>query len=283
MEAKKVYEKLEKDFIKEWLTDDWSFMNIWNIPEVTQNFKERFMWLLFDFSQNINSVYSAVFPSDKVIKYIIDNNIENSILFVHHPANWDSRKPNNAFENIPQNLIEELKNRKISIYNLHSPLDNYSKYSTSKTLSDVLWFKEVWKFVKYEWWLAGIIAKQGFLDINSLAKHISEILWHKVKIIKNWEENINWELIWIVAGWWVDMLVISEMIELNIKTLITWVSLKNSFTEKALNFAKENGINIISWTHYSTEKYACIKMVDYFKKLWLKSEFIEDIPVFEDL
>ncbi|MEM0372684.1 MAG: hypothetical protein QXO69_02485 [archaeon] len=33
---------------------------------------------------------------------------------------------------------------------------------------------------------------------------------------------------------------------------------------------------MIGATHYSTEKFSMIKMTEYFKKLGLKSEFVED-------
>ena len=42
-------------------------------------------------------------------------------------------------------------------------------------------------------------------------------------------------------------------------------------------------INVLGGTHYSTEKFACISMVDYFKKIGLSSNFIEDKPVMKDM
>ena len=36
-------------------------------------------------------------------------------------------------------------------------------------------------------------------------------------------------------------------------------------------------------THYSTEKFACIALCDYFEELGLNCEFIEDNPVLEDI
>lgn len=282
MKSNELYNKLENDFIFEWITDDWWFLNLDKIPQTTENYKKRFMWIVFDFSENIDSVYTAVFPSDKVINEIIEKNIRNSMLFVHHPASWDPRRENSAFKNIPESLIEKMENNKISLYNLHSPLDNYSDFATSKTFCEALLLDEMWKFVNYEWWIVWIIANHSFSNLEELKLHFSKILWHQVWMIINWENDISWKKIWVVAGWWVDMCVMEEMKINNLETLITWVSFKNSFTEEALYFAKNNGINILSWTHYSTEKFACIKMVKYFKELWLKSEFIEDEPIFED-
>ena len=48
-------------------------------------------------------------------------------------------------------------------------------------------------------------------------------------------------------------------------------------------FEKENKINIIGGTHYSTEKFACIALSEYFEKIGLTCEFIEDHPILEDI
>jgi hypothetical protein len=57
----------------------------------------------------------------------------------------------------------------------------------------------------------------------------------------------------------------------------------NDHSRAAHEFAQAKKINILGGTHHSMEKFACIAMCDYFKKLGLSCEFIEDIPVLEDL
>ncbi|WP_236878358.1 hypothetical protein [Clostridioides difficile] len=47
--------------------------------------------------------------------------------------------------------------------------------------------------------------------------------------------------------------------------------------------AKDNLINVIGATHYSTEKFACMSMVNYFKNLGLESEFLQGKYYLEDL
>jgi hypothetical protein len=45
----------------------------------------------------------------------------------------------------------------------------------------------------------------------------------------------------------------------------------------------KNKLNLLGGTHYSTEKFACMEMVNYFKQKGIDCEFIEDEPMFEDL
>jgi hypothetical protein len=40
---------------------------------------------------------------------------------------------------------------------------------------------------------------------------------------------------------------------------------------------------VVGATHYSTEKYACMSMVEYFVGLGVEAEFVEGTPRMEDL
>ncbi len=39
----------------------------------------------------------------------------------------------------------------------------------------------------------------------------------------------------------------------------------------------------IDYVYYSTEKFACIKMVEYFSKLAVNAEFVHGMPCFDDM
>ena len=68
MEAKKVYEKLDHDFITENLSDDWA-QYMGEIDEfLCDNFKERSMGLVCDNASEIDFVYCAVFPMPEVMQ-----------------------------------------------------------------------------------------------------------------------------------------------------------------------------------------------------------------------
>ncbi len=69
MKAIQLYQQLEKEFITTGLSDDkWvSYMD--NVADfLSDNFNKRSMGLVCDFSEEINSVYTAVFPSRDVIQ-----------------------------------------------------------------------------------------------------------------------------------------------------------------------------------------------------------------------
>ena len=89
---------------------------------ISDNFKKRYMGILLDNSQGINSVYTAVLPSNNVLNKILELSKEDVLLVTHHPMIWDIRNTP-VFQDINPALLPTLKQQKISIYTIHVPLD----------------------------------------------------------------------------------------------------------------------------------------------------------------
>ena len=73
------------------------------------------------------------------------------------------------------------------------------------------------------------------------------------------------------------------MMENNITTLVTGVTPVNDYSRETHRFEKENKINVLGGTHYSSEKFACIEICKYFNDLGLHARFISDEPDLYDL
>ena len=65
--------------------------------------------------------------------------------------------------------------------------------------------------------------------------------------------------------------------------LVGGASLKSEEIIKIVEIAKKYSINIIGATHYSTEKWACMNMLDYFRKIGLGCVFMPGKPDMNDL
>jgi len=282
MKAKTLYARLEKDFIKPGLTDEWAkYMD--SIRDfLSDNFKKRSMGLVCDFASDVNQVYGAVFPSDRVMQEILNRNITDAMLFVHHAANWDIRK-NPVFTQMNRELLEKFRERRISIYNLHVPLDNFGEYSTGVSLAEALGMQVQEPFAPYFGGLAGVIATTDCKTISELKKRFEKAVAHRVKLYKYGKEKIADSRVMIVAGGGNDMDIVREGINSGIGIVVSGVTARNSHSEETHKQEERLGINVLGGTHYSTETFACIKMCDYFRKLGLKSEFIPDTPVMEDM
>lgn len=280
MEAKKLYHKLDSDFELDLCKDDWKWMDFNDY--ISDNFKTRHMGILLDNSEEINSVYTAVFPSDRILSEILESRKENILLITHHPMNWDIRTPE-IFQDINPSLLPKLKQQKISIYNMHVPLDKNGKYSTATNLANALDITIEGEFYEYFGVRVGVYGKTELNKPEELADKLKSIVVHNTKLWKYGSDEILDHKVALVGGGGNNIEGIEEIIELGINTYVTGVTALNDFSKDVHEFEKDNEINIIGGTHYSTEKFACMALSEYFEKLGIKSKFIEGQPILEDI
>ena len=280
MDAKKLYEKLEKDFELDLCKDDWQYMDF--NEYISENFKERYMGVVLDNSEKIERVYTAVFPSDKVLKEILELGIMDALIVTHHPMIWDIRKPN-VFSDINLELLPLLKEKRISLYTMHVPLDKNGKYSTSVNLAKALDIKIEGEFFEYFGVKVAVYGKTNLKTPEELAHKLSEVIGHRTKLWKYGGDEIKNNTVALVGGGGNDMDLTKELEKLNINTFLTGVTALNDFSKNAHEYEKENSINLIGGTHYSTEKFACISLCDYFSIFSLPCTFLDDIPILEDI
>jgi len=285
MKATDLYNQLERDFVAPTLSEySWSDYMAEIEEYICDNFKQRNMGLLCDFANEVNSVYTAVFPSDNVLTKILNDNVKDSMLFLHHPSVWDTSKdPDNAFYQMNTDLLEALKERRVSLFNFHVPLDNFGVYATSKTLARRLGISIESTFAEYYGALCGVIGTTDCKNVQELSERYTQAVGHETKLYQYGENSISAGKVAIAAGGGTDTFVLNELIEKGIDTLITGVTLDNKYTRFAHEMAKENAINILGGTHYSSEKFACMEVCEYFDGLGLPATFVEDAPCFEDL
>jgi len=283
MKAKVLYQRLEKDFIKPGLTDEW-MQHMASVADfLSDNFKKRSMGLVCDFAVEVNIVYTAVFPSRAVLQRILDDDVRDAMLFVHHPSIWDIREAPEVFQQMDRELLQQLRERRISIYNLHVPLDNYGEYSTSVSLARALGIKPKRSFALYFGGLCGVFGVTDLTTVQELKERFESAVRHKVKLYPYGSAKIENKVVAVAAGGGNSVEILEEIANAGINTFVVGISAKNDYSKKAHDFAEKHKINVLGGTHYSTERFACIAMVEYFKKLGLPSEFIEDAPVMEDM
>jgi len=285
MKAVELYKQLEKDFVRPGIAENWSVFGMSEAGDyICDNFRRRGMGLLCDFAKEINRVYTAVFPSEKILSKILDDGATDAMLFLHHPLIWDlSKDPDTAFYQMNPELLKELKKKRVSLFNFHFPLDNFSEYSTSKTLAERLGLAIEKPFAEVSAALCGVIGKTDCSDVHELNARYSQVVGHRTKLYQYGKSRIIDGRVAVAAGGGNDVGVINEMIENGINVLVSGLSLINKYSSEAHDLEKENNINLIGGTHYSSEKFACIEMCKYFGERGLQSEFIHDDPCFEDL
>ncbi|MCL2671643.1 MAG: Nif3-like dinuclear metal center hexameric protein [Clostridiales bacterium] len=285
MKAAALYGQLEKDFVQPGITEDWYLYGMSEIAQyICDNFKQRSMGLLCDFADEIHKVYTAVFPSDLVLRKIAEDNVMDAMLFLHHPQDWAlNREPNKAFYQMNSELLERLRKNRVSLYNFHYPLDNYGPYSTSVTLTNALGIAVKRPFAASDGALCGVIGITDCKDIYALQAKYAQAVGHETKLYAYGDGAIRRQRVGICAGGGNDVSVVRELIENDINVLITGISLHNARSSEVHSLEQAHGIYLLGGTHYSSEKFACMAMCDYFRKLGLPSEFVPDLPCIEDM
>ena len=284
MKAERLYESLDNEFELDKLSEDeWSFFDLGNY--VTESFKKTRMGLVLDHTKEIQKVYTAVFPSERVLDNIIATGERNILLFTHHPMVWDPTIVGYPFTNIPSKYLKLLKEREISFYAIHVPLDRNGPYSTTASLARALEVETEREFFEYFGAMVGIIGKTECKTLFELSGKIKDLVGHEVKIWSYGDPKISNQKVALIAGGGNDPDIAKEIVEAGVNTYITGVTKKNPDWEPSLKFhemCEEHRINVIAATHYSTEKFACIAVQKFFETLGVSNEFVEDEPLFDD-
>ena len=281
--ATELYNHMEADFRLSACSDDWS--EIEPSGYITSQYLKRYMGLVTDNTDTISCAYTAVFPSPDVINKIIRDDRREAMLFVHHPMHWDITKTP-VFTSIPLDTLEELRTRKISIYNLHTPLDAIGPYGTTVNLANALGITKTDEFCQYHGVLVGVIGTTDCGTVAELIARFERAVGHEVTLYPYGDNNISVHKVALVAGGGNDADVYPYLHERGINTFITGVASMRTGHQPSVdahNSAKENGVNILAGSHYSTEKFACIKMVEYFSKLGIQGEFVASRPCMHDI
>jgi len=130
--------------------------------------------------------------------------------------------------------------------------------------------------------LCGVLGSTNTDKITDIKSVFEKAVGHKIKLYKYGDSKIKNKKVALVAGGGNDLETL-EKIPKDCNLFITGITLKNDHSKKAHEYLKKNKINLLGGTHYSTEKFSCIAMVEYFKKQGLPSEFIEGTPILEDM
>ncbi len=284
MKATRLYEKLFADFHIASLKDDWSFMNF--NEYIAPGFKERYIGLVLDNTAEVKKVYTATIPDLEILDVLLQSKEQDILLFSHHAMGYDPTMEGFPFYDIPEHYLRKLKQQRISFYMLHVPLDANGEYSTSVNLARQLGLEIVDEFCEYEGVKCGVICMTEEKTARELATHVAAVVGHEVKLLQNGNDHIHRGQVAVAAGGGSVDFAAKEITELGINMYITGTTREVPHVNSICEFhriIKEKQINVIGATHYTTEKYACMAMLRYFKKLGVEAEFLEGRHYLEDL
>ena len=188
------------------------------------------------------------------------------------------------YAEIPEDLIEQMKERRISLFSYHIPMDAGYFYSPAYTLGEALGGNI------YDFWypqnngLIGVLCSSGFDTITELRNKFIKVLGHKVSCTQYGGERLIDGKFAVMPGCSKSLAAYKYLKENGVNVLVTGVtSPVVDWSKEVHEAAKANGSTLLAGTHCSTEQFAPRKMCGYFQNLGLESEFIPEAPNFDEL
>ena len=285
MDAQALRKQLDADFeLDKREEGDWSAFDLGDY--VVENTGKKPKGLILDNAKSITKVYTAVFPSERVLSRILDLNERNILLFTHHPMIWDPSPDRKPFTNIPHEFLSQLKERRVSYYAIHIPLDAVGPYSTGVSFAKALGVQPERYFFDYGGVDVGVVGTIDLTQLSEFADRVRKAVGHEVKVWNYGSGAIANSQVAVVGGGGCEPEIAADIADMGVNTYVTGITrIMETYPPSAQfhDVCKDNKINAIGTTHYSSEKFACIAMVDYFKNLGVPAEFIEDEPLLLDM
>ena len=237
----------------------------------------------YDNTDRIWKAYTATFASPEVIQTILDRGDTDVMLFTHHPQ---PQMPSMTagYSVIPEELIQAMKDNRISLVSYHIPMDAAWHYSPAFTLGEALGGNI------YDYWypqnggLIGVLCSSGYETVSQLKAGFVKLLGHKASCTQYGAEALNGGKFAVMPGCSKSLEAYAYLKKVGVNVLVTGVTSPTvEWSQKVHEAARENGITLLAGTHCNTEQYAPRKMCTYFSNLGLESEFIPETPHFYEL
>lgn len=266
MKAKDLYKALEQEF------------RPWECTEVFST-----MGLQFDNTDQVNKVYTAAFVSDEVMDQMEERDATDCLLFTHHPV--PQRKDLTKDSPPPSpHTISRLKERRISVFNYHIPLDRVSPWSPGTNLAKALGLTPYEEFYEQNLVRMGLLCHSPYQNLSQLTAAAEQTFGHPVKAYPYGGEVLKDGKVAIMGGGASNPNIYAQLRERGINVFLTGMTAPHiPWAARNHEEARKNAVSLVGGTHYSTEKYAVMEMVKFFQRLGLESEFLPETPNFEEL
>jgi putative NIF3 family GTP cyclohydrolase 1 type 2 len=241
---------------------------------------ERRNGLMVRGADEVEQVATYVFPS----VHIVDGLKPRTLLFAEHPIDFEDEP---GFLPLPRETFEAMKERGISFYHVHGPLDQHPQVSPSRLIAEGLDLEESEEYFPIVGGIPGgaaVIGESG-LTLDQLAARLGELLGPEVpvQVLSHPREEAG--RVAVVAGGGAQRQILEASLERGCQTYVTG----NAATRCRLEFvqeevrdfllcAQEAEVAVVDGTHYGTEKPPQLAMVDWFRKRGLPAEFVPDGP-----
>ncbi|MBS4174374.1 Nif3-like dinuclear metal center hexameric protein [Bacillus sp. FJAT-49736] len=107
-----------------------------------KDFTQFFNGLMLRGLEDVEKVFLAVFPTDEVLERFIEEGTKGDLLFMHHPLVMECGDPRGkwgrGFVPIPEDYLKRIKEKDLSVYTCHVPMDYHQELGTNAAMAKQL-------------------------------------------------------------------------------------------------------------------------------------------------
>jgi putative NIF3 family GTP cyclohydrolase 1 type 2 len=242
-----------------------------------REFLEGRTGLLLKSSELAQRVYTTVFISARAVEKLLEQ--PDSLVFTHH--HFDYHEDERGLEPIAPSVLESFRDKRVSIYVAHAPLDTHSIYGTSPALAELCGIQQEEKFYDYFGAPAALFGRINKTDFESFAEFVRTQLERPSLTLHRYHEHV--ERLAVVAGGGdlPDLLQMAH--DQGCDTLLTG-TVENRFAVPVLQdlnrqfheLNRKLKLNLIGGTHFGTERPAMIRVVELFDERGVPCSYCED-------
>ena len=266
--------------------DDWSkaFEQVYPEPYwreyVLPGWEGHWNGLSVKGADGVERVVTCVFPSDR----IVDELAPGTLVFTEHPLDFADEP---GFLPLARETFETMRERGISLYNAHAPLDMHPEVSPSRLCAEGVGLRELEEYFPICEGIPGgaAIIGESRLSVDGLADALRSYLGPEIKVHVLTRTRGDAGRVAMVAGGGARVEILDASLERGCQTYVTG----NAATNCRLDFVQESvrafreradavGVTLIDAMHYGMEKPPQLAMVGWFRARGLDAEFVSDGP-----
>jgi putative NIF3 family GTP cyclohydrolase 1 type 2 len=266
--------------------DDWSkvFEQVYPEPywreHVVPGWEGRWNGLCVRGADEVERVVTCVFPSDRIIAELTPG----TFVFTEHPLDFADEP---GFLSLARETFETMRERGISLYTAHAPLDMHPEVSPSRLCAKGVGLRELEEYFPICEGIPGgaAIVGESRLSVDGLADALRSYLGPEIKVHVLTRPRPNAGRVAMVAGGGAMVGILDASLERGCQTYVTGNAATNclveSVQEEVRAFRRRAdvaGVALIDAMHYGMEKPPQLAMVDWFRARALDAGFVPDGP-----
>ncbi|MBW3592897.1 MAG: Nif3-like dinuclear metal center hexameric protein [Actinobacteria bacterium] len=228
----------------------------------------------------VERVATCVFPSDAIVAGLEPD----TFLFSEHPID---DAPGDVFTPLARETFHAMKEGRISLYNVHAPLDMHPEMSPSRLCAGGIGVGGLEEYFPIADGISGgaAVVGEGESSVDELAERLREFLGDEIPVRVLSGSGRPSGRTAVVAGGGAQRAILEASLERGCETYVTGNAASpcplpevqadiRAFRE----LADAARVAVVDGTHYGTEKPPQLAMVDWFRRLGVSAAFVAGRP-----